>query len=76
MLKENQNVKFIDYHFDVTPDGTIIMDNELTLEHIKSCVGDLYIVMFEEGRIKLVPCDVRDAIGDDSLSNIVYSNKD
>ena len=76
MLKENQNVKFIDYHFDVTPDGTIIMDKALTLEHIKSCVGDLYIVMFEEGRIKLVPCHVRDAIGDDSLSNIVYSNKD
>ena len=75
MIKENQNVKFIDYHFDVTPDGTIIMDKELTLEHIKSCVGDLYIVMHEEGRIKLVPCDVRDAI-DDSLSNIVYSNKD
>ena len=76
MIKENRNVKFIDYHFDVTPDGTIIMDKELTLEHIKSCVGDLYIVMFEEGRIKLVPCDVRDAIDDDSLSNIVFSNKD
>ena len=76
MIKENQNVKFIDYHFDVTPDGTIIMDKELTLEHIKSSVGDLYIVMHEEGSIKLVPCDVRDAIGDDSLSNIVYSNKD
>jgi hypothetical protein len=54
MIKENRNVKFIDYHFDVTPDGIIIMDKELTLEHIKSCVGDLYIVMLEMQSMMIV----------------------
>jgi hypothetical protein len=60
----NPNVKFLDYHFDVAPNGTIIMDKELTLKHINASVGDLLIVMFEDDRIKFVPCDVRDAIED------------
>ena len=68
-------MKFIDYHFDIEPNGTIIMDKELTLEHIHSCVGDLYIVMFEQDRVKFVPCDVRDAI-EDNLLNIIYNNKE
>ena len=40
------------------------MDKELTLKHINASVGDLLIVMFEDDRIKFVPCDVRDAIED------------
>ena len=76
-------MKFIDYHFDVTPDGTIIMDKELTLDNIKSNVGDLYIVMFEEGGVRLVPCDTNDddefydeEYADMSLAFIVNNNKD
>ena len=73
MLKRNQNVKFIDYHFDITSDGTIIMDDELTLEHIKSSVGDLYIVMHEEGRIKLVPCDVSESLDDEDYQDLNFN---
>ena len=70
---ENRNVKFIDYHFDVTPDGTIIMDKELTLNHIHSSVGDLYIVMFEEERIKLVPCDVTETLDDEDYQDLNFN---
>ena len=66
-------MKFIDYHFDIEPNGTIIMDEELTLKHIHSSVGDLYIVMFEEGRIKLVPCDVRDALDDEDYQDLNFN---
>ena len=46
------------------------MDEELTLNHIKSSVGDLYIVMHEEGRIKLVPCDVTETLDDDDYQDL------
>ena len=49
------------------------MDEELTLKHIHSSVGDLYIVMFEEGRIKLVPCDVRDALDDEDYQDLNFN---
>ena len=74
MLKRNQNVKFIDYHFDITPDGTIIMDKELTLKHIHSSVGDLYIVMInDDGCIQFVPCDVSDALDDEDYQDLNFN---
>ena len=54
-------MKFLEYNFDVLSDGTIIFDEELELKDIHSQVGDLYIVMFEKGLVKLVPCDVNPA---------------
>ena len=56
-----ESVKFLEYNFDVLSDGTIIFDEELELKDIHSQVGDLYIVMFEKGLVKLVPCDVNPA---------------
>lgn len=56
-----KSVKFLEYNFDVLSDGTIIFDEELELKDIHSQVGDLYIVMFEKGLVKLVPCDVNPA---------------
>jgi|TARA_Y100000361_G_scaffold150879_2_gene167285 hypothetical protein len=56
-----KSVKFFDYNFDILADGTIIFDEELELEDIHSQVGDLYIVMFEKGLVKLVPCDYNPA---------------
>ena len=81
-VKRNPNVKFLDYHFDLAPNGTIIMDKELTLEHIKSSVGDLFIIMVnDDGCVEFVPCDTQDVWEDDdyadmSLSFIVHNNKD
>lgn len=54
-------VKYFDYNFDILSNGTIIFDPELELKDIHSEVGDLYIVMFEKGLVKLVPCDVNPA---------------
>ena len=47
-------VKYFDYNFDILSNGTIIFDEELELKDIHSQVGDLYIVMYEKGLVKLV----------------------
>tara|TARA_B100001287_G_scaffold246937_1_gene225219 strand:- start:3 stop:227 length:225 start_codon:yes stop_codon:yes gene_type:complete len=54
-------VKYFDYNFDILSNGTIIFDEELELKDIHSQVGDLYIVMYEKGLVKLVPCDYNPA---------------
>ena len=56
-----KSVKFLEYNFDVLEDGTIIFDDELELKDIHSQVGDLYIVLYEKGLVKLVPCDTNPA---------------
>ena len=67
-------MKFIDYHFDVAPDGTIIMDQELTLEHIKSSVGDLFIIMVnDDGCIQFVPCDVTETLDDEDYQDLNFN---
>lgn len=56
-MKMDKGVTFMDYQFNIDSYGTITFDKEITLEHMKSNIGDLYILMFEDDNVKLVPCD-------------------
>jgi hypothetical protein len=49
------SVRFHDYHFRLRSNGTIEFDEEITGKHLKCQMGDLYVVIEEEGVVKFVP---------------------
>ena len=61
-MKAKNGVTFQDYQFNIDSYGTITFDSELTLEQIKSQVGDLFILLYENNQVKLVPCDPPSAL--------------
>jgi len=44
---------FVDYFFTLLPDGSIMMDEELTPEQIKIKEGDSFNVVIKDNRVTL-----------------------
>ena len=49
------SVRFHDYHFRLKSNGTIEFDEEITASHLKCEMGDLFVVIVDEGIVKFVP---------------------
>jgi len=52
---DSGSITFFDYKFKLKDNGTIEFDDEITVEHLKCQMGDLFVVIEDEGVVKFVP---------------------
>tara|TARA_B100002019_G_scaffold121827_1_gene104791 strand:- start:246 stop:464 length:219 start_codon:yes stop_codon:yes gene_type:complete len=49
------SLRFHDYWFKVKSNGTIEFDGDISAEQLKCQMGDLFVVIEDEGVVKFVP---------------------
>ena len=49
------SLRFHDYWFKVKSNGTIEFDGDISAQQLKCAMGDLFVVIEEEGVVKFVP---------------------
>ena len=52
---DSGSLRFQDYWFKVKSNGTIEFDGDISAEQLKCQMGDLFVVIEEEGVVKFVP---------------------
>ncbi len=53
-METSKRIRFVDYHWDLEPNGDIIFDKDLTVESMKMWEGKTFEVeILSDGRIKL-----------------------
>jgi len=55
-------MRYCDYEFELLPDGSILLDNELPLDHLKSLkLWDVFVLtVLDSGQILLKRVDARE----------------